>query len=328
VKTLPRAAANVYSFDRAVTPCMRVQPGESFVLETQDTAAGQLIRGEQSPFDRVGLDVYPPRVNPVAGPVYIEGVSKGDLLCIVVQRVDVSHTSSVTFTSNRGPLKDSRRWGHVDEPGVQFLEHQVGPSGTMHDGIVRLRSGVEWPAAPFIGTIAVAPERDVVSTVLGQGAFGGNIDCRHVRQGSRIYISAQAEGGLVFVGDLHASQGDMEFTGVAAEAAGVVELSVEVVGRKNLPFPRIETDESLIALAISRPADHALTLGAFAMIEWLTEEHDMSARDAYLQLSVNSLVRAHVYQMLPQMPLNYVVGIEFPKSSRARARRVAREEPA
>lgn len=313
MKKLPRELANVYAFDRSIPARLSVAPGERFLLETQDTAAGQLVSSEQSPFDRNGLDVFPPRVNPLAGPVHIEGVRKGDMLCISIHRMDVSHQQSMTFTSRRGPLKDSARWGEADNPGVHILRHEVGPSGSMADGTVHFKPGVSWRAAPFIGTIGVAPEREVHSTLLGQGSFGGNIDCRHICAGSRIYITAQVDGGLFSVGDLHASQGDMEFTGVAAETEGEVELSIDVVGRKSLPFPRVETADSYIALHVSRPLEYALNGAALLMIEWLTEEHGMSPRDAYLQLSVNPHVRANVYQMLPQMTLDYVAGVEFSK---------------
>jgi amidase len=314
MKGVRRADASVYAFDRRIEPCLRVRPDEHFLLETQDTAAGRLVSEGQMPSDRGGLDEIPPRVNPVAGPVHIDGVRKGDTLCISIHRLDVSHRQSMTFTSRRGPLKDSLRWAEADEPGVHILHHRVGASGTMADGTVALKPGMAWPAAPFIGTIAVAPEREVHSTLLGQGAFGGNIDCRHVCAGSKVHMTAQVDGGLLFVGDLHASQGDMEFTGVAAEAEGVVELSVAILGRRSLPFPRIETEDSLVALSISRPLEHALTNAALLMIEWLSEDFGLSPREAYLQISVNSAVRANVYQMLPQMALSFVAGLQFPRA--------------
>jgi hypothetical protein len=48
-------------------------------------------------------------------------------------------------------------------------------------------------------------------------------------------------------------------------------------------------------------------------MEWLVEEHGMSKRSAYMQLSVNPGLRVHVCQMIPDMPLFYTVGVEFPK---------------
>lgn len=320
MQIIPRHAAVSFAFDHRLEPSLTVEPGERFKVETQDTACGQLYGEGQSPFDRSGLDVTPPLVNPLAGPVAVSGVRKGDLLCISIHDIDVSHSHSITYTTHRGPLKDSAKWPQADEPRVKILRHEVGPSGSMRDGRVHFDDRTSWPADPFIGTIGVAPEREILSSQLGQGAFGGNIDCRHIRAGSKLYVTAQVDGGMLFLGDLHAGQGDMEFTGVAAETEGTVELSVAVVRRQQLAFPRIETEESFIALCLGRPADHALTQASFQMIEWLSETFGMAPQDVYLQLSVNPLVRAHVYQMLPQMALDYVVGVEFPKSCVPNAR--------
>src|SRR6266542_4223792 len=121
MKTLRRENANVYAFDRAIKPRLRVQLGETFILETQDTAGGQLSSAEQLPSQRSGLDVFPPRVNPVAGPVYVEGVEKGDTLRVSIHRWEGSHLQRITFTSHRGPLKDSRRWANGDGPGIPVL---------------------------------------------------------------------------------------------------------------------------------------------------------------------------------------------------------------
>jgi acetamidase/formamidase len=314
MQIITRDRANAYALDRSLEVALKVRQGERFRVETQDTTGGQIRSESQSPFDRKGLDAIPPNVNPLGGPVHVEGIGKGDRVRVTIHRIDISSRQSITFTSRRGPLKDSARWGAADEPAVHVLRHEPGPDGTMSGGRIRFNEKVGWVAQPFIGTLALAPEREVHSSLLGQGAFGGNIDCRHIREGSKIFLTAQADGALLFVGDLHASQGDMEYTGVAAETEGAVELSVERVEGKALAFPRIETEESLISLHISRPLDHALHQAALLMIEWLVEEYGMKPRDAYLQLSVNPLVRANVYQMLPQMALNYVAGVEFPKS--------------
>lgn len=325
VQRLSRHRADLYAFDRSVTPRLRVRPGETFVLETQDAAAGQLVSERQSPLDRRGLDVTPPLANPVAGPVHIAGVKQGDLLRIAIRRIDVSHRQSVTYTSGRGPLRDSARWGGVDAPRVHVLRHHVGPSGTMVDGDVEFGKGLTWPASPFIGTIGVAPEREVFSTLLGQGPFGGNLDCRDMRAGSALWLNAQVDGGRLFVGDVHASQGDMEFTGVAAETEGVVELSVDNLGQKRIPFPRIETEDRLIALYAARPLEHALTSAVLCLMEWLVDDYGVDPGDAYLQMSTNPCVRANVYQMLPHMRLDFVVGVEMPK---AHARRLGAARPA
>jgi acetamidase/formamidase len=159
----------------------------------------------------------------------------------------------------------------------------------------------------------VAPEREVITSIYGQGVGGGNLDCQDVKPGNTFFVNAQNEGGLLFVGDVHASQGDTEFSSTAAETRAEVALSLEVIPGKKIPYPRIETPTSLIALYNSRPLEHAVTKAAFLLMEWLVEEHGMSQRDAYLQIAVNPGVKVHVYQMIPEMPLFYTAGVEFPR---------------
>lgn len=313
MKRMTRDQAKVYVFDRALSPKLSVAPGEKFIIETEDAATGYLREEGKSPLDRPLINTWPPSANPVGGPIYIEGVRRGDLLAIKVEDILVADDQSFTFTYRRGPVHDSLRWSEAAEPWTHILRHELGPSGTMRDGKIWYSDKISWPVAPFIGTIAVAPEREVLTSIYGQGIGGGNIDCRDIKPGNTFFVSSQNEGGLLFVGDVHASQGDTEFSSVAAETRAEVTLSVDVIPGKKIPYPRIETPASLIALYNSRPLEHAVTNAFFIMMEWLEEEYNMSQRDAYMQLSVNPGVRVHIYQMIPDMPIFYTVGVEFPK---------------
>jgi acetamidase/formamidase len=313
MKRIARENANVYVFDRALPPKLQVAPGESFVVETDDAATGHLREEGKSPLDRPLIDTWPPSTNPVGGPIYIEGVKRGDLLAIKIEDILVAEDQSFTFTGRRGPLRDSLAWSEAAQPWTHVMRHEPGPSGTMRDGKIWFNDKISWPVSPFIGTIAVAPEREVITSIYGQGIGGGNIDCRDVKPGNTLFVNSQNEGGLLFVGDVHASQGDSEFSGVAAETQAQVTLSVDVIPDKKIPYPRIETPSSLISLYFSRPLEHAVTNAAFNMMEWLVEEYNMNQRDAYMQISVNPGVRVNIYQMIPEMPLLYTVGVEFPK---------------
>jgi amidase len=212
-----------------------------------------------------------------------------------------------------GPVHDTAKWAEAAQPWTHVLRHEPGPSGTMRDGRIWFNERISWPVAPFIGTIAVAPEREVITSIFGQGIGGGNLDCQDVNPGNTFFVNSQNDGGLLFVGDVHASQGDAEFSSVAAETRAEVTLSVRVIPGKKIPYPRIETPTSLIALYNSRPLEHAVTKAFFHLLEWLVEEHGMNQRDAYLQIAVNPGVRVHIYQMIPEMPLFYTAGVEFPK---------------
>jgi acetamidase/formamidase len=46
---------------------------------------------------------------------------------------------------------------------------------------------------------------------------GGNIDCKHIVEGSTLYLPVKVEGALFSCGDGHAAQGDGEVCGMAIE---------------------------------------------------------------------------------------------------------------
>ncbi len=311
---IERGQAKVYVFDRALPPKLRVAPGEKFIVETEDASSGYLRKEGQSPLNRPFIDeTWPPSANPVAGPIFIEGVRRGDLLAVKIEDILIAEDQSFTFSARRGPVHDSCKWSQAAEPWTRILRHERGKSGTMRDGRVRFNQKISWPVSPFIGTIAVAPEREVITSIFGQGVGGGNIDCRDIRPGNIFYVNSQNDGGLLFLGDVHASQGDTEFSGVAAETRAEVTISVDIIPGKKIPYPRIETPASLIALYNSRPLEHAVTRAMFILMEWLVEEYGMTQRDAYMQISVNPGVRVHIYQMIPDMSLLYTAGVEFPR---------------
>src|ERR671917_2370826 len=74
-----------YQFSATTEPEATVAPGDQFVVETHDTSTGRVHRAEDMPaFVRVR---DPRKVNPAAGPIFIEGANPGDDL--IVEIVDI-----------------------------------------------------------------------------------------------------------------------------------------------------------------------------------------------------------------------------------------------
>ena len=57
-------------------------------------------------------------------------------------------------------------------------------------------------------------DHDGHNTLVSQGSWAGNIDCKHVCKGHRVMLNTYHDGGLLFFGDVHAAQGDTESTPV------------------------------------------------------------------------------------------------------------------
>ena len=144
---------------------------------------------------------------------------------------------------------------------------------------------------PFCGTLACAPEREVFTSLLGQGPFGGNIDCRDICAGHTIYLNAYHTGGLLYVGDMHGSQGDTEFTGIADETRATIQLSCRVIKDRHAPCVRIEKPDSLVAVGINLPMEHAVYDACNNMMEWFRDDYDISGKDMYIRMSCDPAFR-------------------------------------
>jgi acetamidase/formamidase len=121
------------------------------------------------------------------------------------------------------------------------------------------------------------------------------------------------EGGLLYAGDVHASMGDGELTGMANECRADLTLSCSVLTGKSIPWARVETPDALVQLNCYRPLEQAVEQAFLWMIDWLTEDYGVSPSDAYLLLSVASGVRINIYQMTRMGRLNYTVGVGVPR---------------
>ena len=62
----------------------------------------------------------------------------------------------------------------------EIFQHTPGPSGTTRDGTLHFDDKRSWPITPFVGTLGVAPDREVTTSLDGQGEWGGNLDIRDV----------------------------------------------------------------------------------------------------------------------------------------------------
>ena len=137
----------------------------------------------------------------------------------------------------------------------------------------------------------------MTTSIDGQGEWGGNLDIRDVAPGNRILLPIFHEGALFYLGDVHASQGDTEFTGTAAETKATVRLRLELQKGKRIPGMRIEKPGSLVAIHAEKPLDQAVETATIYLMDWLISEYGFSPVDAYCLVSTCPDFRINVYQM-------------------------------
>ena len=264
-----------YRFAPDVSPVARVRPGEEVIFETYDASTGRI---------RTGADVHTylqvrdvRRVNPAAGPVWIEGARPGDELVVTIETIRLT---------DQGYIRAM--------PDDAILTGIVGPVAVIvpveHGDTLALPGGLRLPARPMVGVIGVAPASDEVLTAV-PGPIGSNLDCNLVRAGARVHLPVQVAGALLALGDVHASMGDGEVSGTGVEINAEVTARVEVVPGAAHVRPWIEVD-GLIAATASAPAlTDAVSLATDGLVTLLMERHGVSRTDAFLLISAYGDVR-------------------------------------
>jgi len=235
--------------------------------------------------------------NPVTGPIYIEGALPGDTLAVHI------HTQTCDTLGYQG------YW-----PWLFHLEDFFSEPSTVlrqiHNGRVIISETIQVPVRPMIGTIGTAP---AIEAILSEsaGRHCGNVDAEEISAGNTLYLPIEVEGALLSLGDCHAVQSDGEINEV--EMRSDVELSCDVLrGRSpGMEWPRVETPDLLVTIAVASPLEESVRLALREMIVWVESLTGMSKHDAYLLAGIAGHVRPGQVQVPPysmrcQVPKKYL----------------------
>lgn len=284
-----------YRIAADVPPAARVASGTVLVVETHDARAGRLRRPEDVKAVQVDYSQPFPKSCPVTGPVYVEAAMSGDAIAVDILAIDLDPQGYMVAKPARGIVQ-----GLVKEDTAKILH--------IEDGHIRF-DDLRIPVRPMVGTIATAPELGEFAPVKN-GNYGGNLDCRRIEPGSRVYMPVRHPGGLLFLGDVHARMGDGEACGNGVEIGARVTLRVSVVPGGARPWPWIETDDLLIALATAPTYEAAAELAVLQMMALLGERYGCSSLDAYLLVSAAGDIGVN---QTCRYPIDVSVRVEFPK---------------
>jgi acetamidase/formamidase len=100
-----------------------------------------------------------------------------------------------------------------------------------------------------------------------------------VAEGATIYLPVSVPGALLYVGDGHAAQGDGELNGNALETSMDVEFTVNVLPRKGMPGPRVESATHIMAMGLDGSIDGAFRDATANMAQWLMDDYKLTGSE-------------------------------------------------
>lgn len=282
-------------------PAVVIEPGDTVEVETVDAFGGRIETEDDKPSEVLEM----PHINPVSGPIVVEGAKKGDALAVHIESIEPrgeQPRGTTCLVPYFGGLTATDRTAMLHDPLPEIVKKMdVTEEGVEWDDDITI------PYEPFIGTIGTAPEIESIQS-LAPFKHGGNMDLPDVGPGATLYLPVNTEGGHLYLGDCHAAQGDGELCGVAIEQATTTTITVDVVDDWPLEWPRLETDEFIMSVGSSRPMEDATRAAYADLIDWLVAEHDFDKYEAYLLLTQVGGVR-----LANMVDPNYTVGASISK---------------
>ena len=294
-------------FDASLKPVLTIDSGDVVRLETA-TGNPRYFEKLGVPKDKIPAELYAVYEgvdndgrgdHTLNGPIAVRGAEPGDTLEIRIRSVDVRlPIAGQGFVPNRGQLPEDFPY---EKNHVVWID--------VARKMILFAPGIEIPAKPFWGVMAVAPPASMGRVPSGPpGVFGGNLDNPDLGAGSTLYLPVQVPGALLSIGDGHAVQGHGEVSLSAIETSLKGEIQVVLHKQQHLRLPRAETATHYITMGLHTDLDEAAKIATREMLDWIVQTKGLSRDDAYLlasaamDLSVTQVVDGTkgVHAMLPK----------------------------
>jgi len=285
----------VWSFGPDMEAVLEVDPGAVVTLETNDCFTGQ-IRSE----DDLVTEIDFARVNSATGPIAVRGAEPGDSLVVELLDVKPGPRGFATLIPGVGQLIDQ-----VRAPLTQVFR--------VDGDTIHMNDRISFPLRPMVGVIGVATDGETLTNGFA-GRHGGNLDDHLNGLGATVYLPVRQTGGMLAIGDMHASMGDGEICFTGVEIEGEVTVRVDVLKGKQGTWPVTELDDRWVVHGTAggdfmEALDHACEEAA----RFLVDEWSFSIEEAFVFLSV--ACDANICQACRPQEFSTIARVAIPKVS-------------
>lgn len=245
----------VYSFSPEHLPAISVESGDRIIVETRDSYDRQ-VKEDMDIKHYLQEGRFRPN-NPATGPIFVRDLAPGDGLDVTIERIGLGRTGYVAAVPGIGVLGDT-------EISPRVSRFEVREGGLWYEGRLRL------PLRPMVGVIGVAPAAGDIPC-LQLGYHGGNLDFNDVTDGTTVHLPARVAGGLLAIGDVHASMGFGEVhSGVNIDAT--VAILVRSRPEPGWDRPWFETADEVMTIGVEDHLEDAIRQATLGMVELLQQQ--------------------------------------------------------
>ena len=215
-------------------PAIEIHSGDTVTFDLPDASTDQIKPGATV----AGISTRDGSLTDAAvGPVFVKEAKKGDMLCAEILDIKCGNWGWSMVSNNFGLLHDL-----FSETKMYYWSIDGGMARPMNGAFLK---GISLRTKPFLGVMGVAPGGDAEYDLIPPQYFGGNMDNRRVRRGSKVYFPVNVDGGLFATADPHALQGDGEVCGTSIEMPARVRIRLTVEeGNAGISAPLVVSRES------------------------------------------------------------------------------------
>src|SRR3984885_12525930 len=174
-------------WDHSFAPAVRISPGESLEFDVADASGGQLR--ETSTVADVGRMDFG-KINPVTGPVYVDGAEPGDILKVTLLAFAPSGWGWTANIPGFGLLAEDFK-----EPALHIWRYDAK---TLAPALFSRWGKV--PLKPFTGTIGLALAEPGLHSIVPPRRVGGNMIGAAFHRAPNCFYRARVRGAFSRVG--------------------------------------------------------------------------------------------------------------------------------
>ncbi len=297
------------SFSQNLPPALTIDSGDTVRFRTLDAGWGLEPRTAYNVPGRT----FSPRVpgrddgHALCGPVEIRGAQPGMVLEVQIGDIRPGLWGWTTAGVRQNEL--TQKLGIHEVAAVDWtLDPDRMQAKDQHGHTLALY--------PFMGVMGMPPPEPGFHSTIPPRFCGGNMDCKELVTGSKLYLPIAVPGALFSTGDGHGVQGDGEVSGVALECPMErVDLTFFLHDDINISTPRANTPAGWVTLGFAPDLHEATIIALNAMLDLIEELYSVPRAEALalaslvVDLRISQLVNGGVFSVHAVLP-HYVLRVD------------------